>query len=139
MLDRIVAAFDRDLPPIPANLSSAAHAAFQWRRADAVLAELTFDSATDELVGVRGSGGERRSFRFAAGDSVVRVHLTAATMLVMIEPPLSVTCRVASGDGEPVEHNTDGFGELTIDAPELPIRVEVDLPDGTIVTPWITA
>jgi hypothetical protein len=139
MLNRIAAAFDRDLPPVPAALSDAARDAFQWRRADAILAELTFDSATDELVGVRGGGTERRSFRFSAGESVIRIHLTAATMIVMIEPPLSVACRVASGDGEPVEHQTDDYGELAVDAPVFPIRVEVDLPDGTVVTPWITA
>lgn len=138
-LARIAAAFDRDLPPIPTDLSAAARAAFQWRRADAILAELTFDSATDELVGVRGGGNERRSFRFTTGDSVIRVHLSAATMIVMIEPPLSVACRVVSGDGEPVEHHTDDYGELAIDAPEFPIRVEIDLPDGPVVTPWITA
>lgn len=139
MLDGIAAAFDRDLPPIPAARSQAARDAFQWRRVDAILAELTFDSATDELVGVRGGGNERRSFRFSAGERVIRVHLTAATMIVMVEPPLSVTCRVASGAYEPVAYQTDEYGELAVDAPEFPIRVEIDLPDGTVVTPWITA
>ena len=139
MLARIAAAFDRDLADVPDSLSSAARDAFQWRRADAILAELTFDSATDELTGVRGGGTERRSFRFAAGEMAVRLHLTKATMIVMIEPPLSVACRVVGGDGEPVDHRTDDFGELAVDAPEFPIRIEVDLPDCTVVTPWITA
>ena len=139
MLDRIATAFDRDLPPVPAALSQVARDAFQWRRADAILAELTFDSATAELVGVRGGGNERRSFRFSAGERVIRVHLTAATMIVMVEPPLSVACRVVSDDGEPVEHQTDEYGELAVDAPDFPIRIEIDLPDGTVITPWITA
>ena len=139
MLDRIATAFDRNLSPVPSALSQVARDAFQWRRADAILAELTFDSATDELVGVRGGGNERRSFRFSAGEWVIRVHLTTATMIVMVEPPLSVACRVVSGDGEPVEHHTDEYGELAVDAPEFPIRIEIDLPDGTVVTPWITA
>lgn len=139
MLARIAAAFDRDLPPIPPHLSAAARDAIHWRRADAVLAELTFDSATDELVGVRGTGTERRSFRYAAGEAVIRIHLTDATMVVIVEPPLEVVCRVATSGGKPVEHRTDDDGELVIDAPDLPVRVEVDLPDGTVVTPWITA
>jgi hypothetical protein len=59
-------------------------------------------------------------------------------MIVMIEPPLSVACRVAGGaDGEVATHRTDELGELVIDAPELPVRVEVDLPGGTVATPWI--
>jgi hypothetical protein len=138
ILDRIAAAFDRELPPIPERLSAAAVDAFQWHRADAILAELVFDTANDELVGVRGVAGERRSFRYASGDAVIRVHLTAATMTVMVEPPLSVPCRIATTSGS-VEHRTDEYGELVTDAPELPIRIEIDLPGGAVVTPWITA
>ena len=136
LLARIGDAFD-DLEPIPAHLGDAARAAFRWRRADAELAELFFDSANDELVGVRGSTSDRRSFRFGADDFVIRVHLTPATLIVMIEPPVTVDCRVATEDGVD-EHLTDEFGELVIAAPELPVRIEVDLPNGTIVTPWIT-
>lgn len=139
MLARIAEAFDRDLAPVPDALSQAARDAFQWRRADTILAELTFDSATDELAGVRGGGSDRRSFRFSAGSSVVRVHLTEATMIVMIEPPLSIKCRVVGGAAEPSEIRTDDHGEFVTDAPDFPVRVELDLPDGTVVTPWITA
>ncbi|TDT15733.1 hypothetical protein BDK89_1311 [Ilumatobacter fluminis] len=140
LLLRISDAFDRDLPPVPGRLSSVASEAFQWRRADVALAELLFDSAQEDLVGIRGTSTERRSFRYAAGDAVVRVHLTAATMIVMVEPPLSVTCRVESGagDGSTKEHRTDELGELAVDAPAFPLRVEFDLPGGTYTTPWIT-
>lgn len=138
LLRRISDAFDRDLPPIPDRLSSVAHDAFQWRRADVMIAELLFDSASAELAGVRGATTDRRSFRYGAGDFVIRIHLTEATTIVMVEPPLSVDCRVASGAGATVAaHRTDELGELVIDAPELPMRVEVDLPGGTVATPWI--
>lgn len=136
LLVRIAAAFD-DLPPIPSRLTTAAHEAFSWRQADAELAELLYDSAASELVGVRGTSTDRRSFRFGAGDFVIRVHLTEATLVVMVEPPLSVACRVATEDGT-TDHRTDELGELAVDAPELPMRLEVDLPSGTTVTPWIT-
>ncbi len=136
LLARIGNAFD-DLEPIPARLTDAAKAAFGWRRADAELAELLFDSANEELVGVRGSTSDRRSFRFGADDFVLRVHLTPSTLIVMVEPPVSVPCRVTTGEhGD--EHRTDDFGELVVDAPDLPARVEIDLPSGTVVTPWIT-
>ena len=136
LLARIGNAFD-DLEPIPAQLGDAARAAFAWRDADAELAELLFDSANEELVGIRGTTSDRRSFRFGADDFVLRVHLTSATLIVMIEPPVSVPCRVATEEGVD-EHRTDDFGELVVAAPELPTRVEVDLPNGTVVTPWIT-
>ena len=137
LLDRIHDAFDADLEPIPPRLTAAAIDAFSWRLADSELAELLFDSASDELIGVRGTSTERRSFRFGADDFVLRVHLTPATLIVMVEPPLSVTCRVSAED-DTNDYRTDELGELVIDAPELPLRIEVDLPNGTIVTPWIT-
>jgi hypothetical protein len=140
LIERISAAFD-ELPPVPRAMNAAALDAFQWRRADVALAELLYDSASEELVGVRGTSTERRSFRYRADDVVIRIHLTGATMIVMLEPPLSVACRIASGergDATIAEHRTDELGELVIDAPSLPIRVEVELPGGTVATPWIT-
>lgn len=138
LLDLVDDAFDRDLPPIPPVLTTAAIDAFAWVTADVRIAELLFDSAAEGLVGVRGTATERRSFRFGVDDAVIRVHLTSATLIVMIEPPVSVHCRVVSEEGSD-GYETDGLGELIIDAPELPIRVEIDLPGGTVATPWITA
>ncbi|MEO6571374.1 MAG: hypothetical protein ABIO83_07485 [Ilumatobacteraceae bacterium] len=137
LLDRISDAFDDDIAAIPSQLTAAAIDAFSWRLVDARLAELLFDSSLDDLVGIRGTSTERRSFRFGADDFVIRVHLTPATMIVMIEPPLSVVCRLST-EGGSVEHRTDELGEIVVDAPELPVRIEVDLPGGTVVTPWIT-
>lgn len=136
LLASINAAFD-DLEPVPSHLRDAAKDAFAWRRSDAALAELLFDSSTDELVGIRGTASDRRSFRFGHGDFVIRVHLTAETMILMVEPPVSAACRVETEDGTD-DHRTDEYGELAVSAPDLPARVEVDLPGGTVVTPWIT-
>jgi len=136
LVAQISDAFD-DVEPIPTRLTDAAKAAFTWRRADAELAELLFDSSTDELVGVRGTTSDRRSFRFGHGDFVIRVHLTQATLIVMVEPPLSVGCRVVT-EGRTEELRTDEYGEFAVAAPELPARIEVDVPSGTVLTPWIT-
>lgn len=140
LLDRIRDAFD-ELPPVPSELQAAARSAFEWRRADAALAELLFDSADQELIGVRGTVSDRRSFRFAVDDIVIRVHLTRATLIVMIEPPLSVPCRIVTQErtAESIEElRTDEYGEVAVAAPETPFRFEADLPGGEIVTPWIT-
>jgi hypothetical protein len=136
LLAQISDAFD-ELEPVPAHLSDAARSAFTWRRVDAELAELLFDSSTDELVGIRGTTSDRRSFRFGAGDFVIRAHLTQASLIVMVEPPLSVPCRVVTEE-QADDHRTDDYGEIVVDAPDLPVRIEVDLPSGTVVTPWIT-
>ena len=136
LLARVSEAFEHGLDPIPAAMTTAACSAFSWRGVDAELAELLFDSASDELIGVRGASTERRSFRYGANAAVVRVHLTPLSLVVMIEPPLSVLCRVVTSEGS-LEERTDDLGELVVDAPELPVRIEVDLPTGKIVTPWI--
>lgn len=136
MLARVGDAFEHGLDPIPAAITAAACSAFSWRGVDAELAELLFDSASDELIGVRGASTERRSFRYGTNGAVVRVHLTPLSLVVMIEPPLSVLCRVVTAEGS-TEERTDDLGELVVDAPDLPVRVEVDLPTGKIVTPWI--
>jgi hypothetical protein len=139
MLEQLADAFDdAHLEPIPQRLSAAARDAYSWRRADAELAELLFDSASDTLVGVRGTATDRRSFRYASGDFAIRVHLTDVSLIVMIEPPLAAACRIDSGHASE-QHRTDELGELVVDAPELPLRLEVELPNGTVVTPWITS
>ena len=64
LLEQLADAFDGpNIEPIPPRLSAAARDAYSWRRADAELAELLFDSASDTLVGVRGTTTDRRSFR----------------------------------------------------------------------------
>jgi len=137
LLQRLDDAFEHGIAPIPARLSDAARAAFGWRVADERLAALLFDSTDSELVGVRGTASDRRSFRYGSGEFVIRVHLTPLTIVVMIEPPLSVACRLVTEEGS-TGHRTDDLGEVVADAPDLPLRIEVDLPSGTAVTPWIT-
>jgi hypothetical protein len=137
VIDRVGDAFEHTLAPVPSHLAAAARSAFAWRLVDQHLAELLDDASLDEPVGIRGTSSDRRSFRYGAGDFVIRVHLTPLTLVVMVEPPLSVSCRVTTEERSD-EHRTDELGELVVDAPDLPMRVEVDVPSGTIVTPWIT-
>ena len=50
---------------------------------------------------------------------------------------MSVAVSVDSAHGSE-QNRTDELGELVVDAPELPLRLEVELPSGNVVTPWIT-
>lgn len=137
ILSRLDDAFEHVLEPVPVRLSDAARQAFAWRLIDQQLATLIDDSSESELVGIRGAASDRRSFRFGAADVVIRVHLTPDTLIVMLEPPLSIDCRVVT-EQSATDHRTDELGELVIDAPQVPVRIEVDLPGGRFVTPWIT-
>lgn len=128
-------AFD-DLSVVPVSLTDAAIGAFDFIDIDSVLAELLTDTNNMELLGVRGNGNDRRSFRFGALDSIIRVHVTGSSVMLMLEPPLSVSCRIVTRLGA-VASRTDDLGELIADAPELPVRIELDLPSGAVRTPWI--
>lgn len=135
MLKALSEAFDQ-LPAVPTHLTDAAITAFDFIDLDSVLAELLTESNGAELAGVRGSTGDRRSFRFGALDSIIRIHLTGSSVMLMIEPPLSVACRIVTRVGA-VDGRTDDLGELIADTPELPLRIELELPSGSVRTPWI--
>ncbi len=134
-IEVLTRAFDA-LPEVPTHLTAAAESAFDFIDADMVLAELLSDATNDDLVGVRGRGSDRQSFRFGALDSVIRVHLTGTSVLLMIEPPLSVACRIVTRVGA-TAGRTDDLGELTAETTELPVRIELELPSGAVRTPWI--
>ena len=59
-------------------------------------------------------------------------------MIAMVEPPLSIVCRIESegADGGSVdEHRTDELGELVVDAPTFPVRITADFPGGSYCHP----
>ena len=133
---------DSSLEPIPPRSLGCCSRCVPWRRADAELAELLFDSASEELVGIRGGGSQRRSFRYGAGDVG---HPGPSLRRDPDRDDRTSACRWCAGcerercSASPSQYRTDELGELAVDAPELPARFEIELPSGTFVTPWITA
>ena len=73
-----------DLDPVPAQVVDAATGSLTWRRIDAELAELAFDSAEldERMAGVRG-GGTPRLLTFAAS---VTVEVTLELEVVEVAP-----------------------------------------------------
>ncbi|MDH3752557.1 MAG: hypothetical protein OEU32_01695 [Acidimicrobiia bacterium] len=63
--------------PVPDQVVEAARAAFTWRTIDEELAELVFDSMTDELVGARSSGDAERQVTFRAPGVEIEVMVTS--------------------------------------------------------------
>ena len=59
LLAELAAALDA-ADPVPARVLDAAKESFTWRTIDAELAELVFDSAEQQLAGVRGIDGTRQ-------------------------------------------------------------------------------
>ncbi len=129
--------FDDELEPIPSHLTQFALEAFQWRLVDDELAAITFDSLTDELVGVRGTATLRHSMRFEGSGIAVSMSVTDTSFVAAIEPPAEYLCRV-EGPQTSLDVRTDENGQLAVSHTQLPLRLIVELPTGRLVTPWVT-
>ena len=72
--------------PAPVELRDAARAVFTWRTIDAELAELAYDSESDDdrLVGVRGAPGDVRRLTFVGPELTVELQ-------VAVDAPRRVT------------------------------------------------
>jgi len=132
-------AFDLDLEPIPAELSRFAVEAFQWRLLEEELAAITFDSATDELVGIRGTGTLRHAMRFEGNGIAVSINVTDTTVVASIEPAAVYSCHI-EGPQTDIAVVSDERGQFAVSNGQLPLRLVVEIPGGgRFVTPWITA
>lgn len=136
VLTAVSEAFDSALPEIPADLHRFALQAFQWRTVD-TLAELIFDSMSDEFVGARGAG-TRRAVQFRNGDATVTVTLNPdGLMTVSIHPGGRFDVTIESTSG--VTHTTtDEFGDANAPMPTSAFRLRIGHDGQTFVTPWVT-
>ena len=140
LLTRLASAAERK-DPVPPHVLAAARAAFAWRTVAEDIAELVYDSVTDEeLVGVRGGP---RQLSFAGRDVTVEIEAVPGGRRVIGQ--------VAPGAGGEVEvrHRTgsvrapiDELGRFAADGVTggpVSLRCRVDLPDGELVTEteWI--
>lgn len=130
-------AFDDESDSIPNDLTQFALDAFQWRLIDEELAAITFDSANEELVGIRGTATLRHSMRFEGSGIAVAVSMMESSVVVSIEPAATYQCRI-EGPRVALDVETDEHGQLAVSHSQLPIRLIVDVDGGRFVTPWIT-
>lgn len=127
--------------PVPADVLAAAKASFTWRTIDAELAALAFDSATDELAGVRSEGGDRQlTFRTDEVEIVVMVHGGDGRRLSgQLIPPQRATVELRSAAGvQTADVAADGVFAFT-DIPSGPTSLRCSLGDGAeaIATDWL--
>jgi hypothetical protein len=105
--------------PLPSEVSFAAKGSLAWRRIDADLAELTFDSLLEDaaLAGVRG-GDSVRLVTFEAGDVSVEVEITEAgdrrRLIGQLVPPQVARVEVRTTDGHH-DVDADEVGRFAVD------------------------
>jgi hypothetical protein len=126
--------------PAPEPIRRGALAAFEWRAIDEELAQLLSDTAdSDRLVGARSTLSGIRLMEFVAG--AVQINLGFSDTGLMTGNFVghsSETAKLVSSSGQRVELLVDEFGEFICDpVPSGPIRIELGVGPGRIVTDWI--
>ncbi len=126
--------------PVPPHVTEYAKAGFGWRTIDAELAELVYDSAVDELVGVR-SEGETRQVTFRAPGVEIEVAVVAEgtrRIVGQLVPPQTATIELRYGNDRHVTES-DSLGRFTFhDVPAGPISLRCDLGgDQSVQTDWL--
>jgi hypothetical protein len=76
---------------VPARLVEAGRMAFAWHTVDAELAELSFDSSSEEdhaaLAGTRAEPAVLRALTFAASQVTIEIEVTDGALLGQVVPP----------------------------------------------------
>jgi hypothetical protein len=133
------------IEPVPPRLLAAAVDAFTWRTIDADLAELVFDSLTDqdETALVRGSQHDRLlSFRASGLDIEVEVATAgpARSLIGQLVPAQRATVDIRHRDGM-LTLQADELGRFSAELlPVGPVSLRCALAAGSgpaVVTDWV--
>jgi hypothetical protein len=140
--DQLAAELGAALRPVPEGFVEAGRAAFAWRDIDAELAALTYDSATDGLVGAgtRAAAAPSRELTFASGDVTIDVEITSEAVIGQVVPPEPGEVRVILAAGTETGAAIDEIGCFVIrPVPQGAFRLRCRTGSGTsILTGWLT-
>ncbi len=140
LLARLAAALDAS-NPLPESVVEAAKATFTWRTIDAELASLVFDSAAEELAGVRNAEATRQmTFRTPGVEiELVVVSETSRRLVGQLVPPQTAEVTLHHEDDTRVAQS-DSLGRFTFhDVPTGSVRLTCKLADddaATVQTEW---
>jgi hypothetical protein len=141
LLSRLAEALDI-AEPLPDAVLEAAKATFTWRTIDAELAALVFDSATEELAGVRSSEATRQmTFRTPGVEiELVVVSETSRRLVGQLVPPQAAEIELHHEEGtRTVQSDNLGrfaFQDIPVGSVRLTCRLAGDL-EAVIQTEWI--
>lgn len=121
---------------VPDDVLEMAKDSFTWRTVDAELAELVFDSAVDEVAGVRGTALAERELTFRAGDVEIEILLGHGNLNGQVLPPEPGSVELTSG-GTTHEASVDSFGAFSFEnIPGGPVRLTFRIGDTFLTTEW---
>lgn len=123
--------------PIPASLADDARAVFTWRTIDAELLALGFDSAVDELTGVRSASATARLLRFTADEVEIEVDVVDADLEGVITGADVSGVRLERPDGSTTAAVVDEHGRFRFEDVESgPLRLVIGDESGGRATEW---
>lgn len=132
-LKRVIGGSD----PVPAEVVQAALASRTWRRVDAELAELVYDSVVDGAL-VRSSRGGRQ-LTFEAPELTVEVEVGPGSLEGQLVPPQPGRVEVRHSDGS-LTVAADRHGHFRVEAVlhgPVSLRCQPDLGNVPTVTSWV--
>ena len=140
LIARLADALDA-VDPVPEHVLDAAKAAYTWRTIDAELAALVFDSAAEDLIGIRSADTTRQLTFSTPGVEIELIVLSDTTRRIVgqLVPPQRAEIVLHHETGERTVES-DTLGRFTIDdvpagSVRLTCRLEGD--DGSVVqTEW---
>lgn len=120
----------------PDDVIRAAKDAFTWRTIDAELAELVFDSALDELTGVRAATTAQRQLTFQTDDLELEIMVDGRRIVGQVVPPRAGSVEIAAG-GDVTAAAVDDLGSFQFDdVPPGHVRLSIRVGDKVVVTEW---
>jgi hypothetical protein len=138
--------------PMPAQLLDQVRRSFCWRTIDAELAELSFDSSTDQesALAVRSGAGpalEPRMLGFGAvvhgQDLSIEVEVDSSgdgcVLVGQVFPAGASAVEVQAGSGGSTEVPVDELGRFVIEpVPGGPVRLRVEHAGCAVQTTWVS-
>ena len=125
---------------VPRSVLEAGYSAYAWRTIDAELAELTYDSSTEDpaLAGSRSQQAPLRALTFASGSVTIELQLEGPVLLGQVVPAQTGELLVTLRDGSSRTVPVDDLGCFTVDPiPQLPFRLRLG-GQSPVATGWIT-
>jgi hypothetical protein len=128
---------------IPYNFIEMGKAAFTWRNVDAELAELTYDSARDDIdapVTTRAEPAPLRALTFASPELTIELEVTDEALLGQLVPPQTGEIQIRASSGPGTIASIDEIGCFTVrPIPPGSFQLHCRTTEGpTVLTGWIT-
>lgn len=143
--DRLLAALSQAMEArraVPAWFTETARGAFTWHSIDAELAQLTYDSHSDqrEAAVLRSETASIRALTFTSAHLSLELEVTGTSLLGQAIPPRAGAIEVRTRAGVVTSTEMDEIGCFAIDPiPDSPFRLRCRTADGTdVLTSWIT-